>query len=144
MLFIDSHQLSKDLVIQMLIDSNMDFNPPLSESLDLFSYADKLYNHAHFISILEGDKIYGCLAYYLNEKEHFVYISFLWICKDMQRYGWGQKLLDYLLNVIPNSYNKIRLEVVKSNIKALSFYKKNEFVFLEERVTKFLLSKNIL
>ena len=143
MLFIDYHQLSKDLVIQMLIDSNMDFNPPLSKYLDLYSYADKLYNHAHFISLLEGDKIYGCLAYYLNDKEHFVYITFLWISEVIQRNGWGKKMFNDLQSQTVGSFNEIRLEVTKINSKALSFYLNNGFKIEEDREKKYLLKKLI-
>lgn len=143
MLFIDYHQLSKDLVIQMLIDSDMDFNPPLSEYLDLSCYADKLYNHAHFISLLEGDKIYGCLAYYLNDKEHFVYITFLWISEVIQRNGWGKKMFNDLQSQTVGSFNEIRLEVTKINSKALSFYLKNGFKIEEDRGNKYLLKKLI-
>ena len=121
----------------------MDFNPPLSEYLDLYSYADKLYNHAHFISLLEGDKIYGCLAYYLNDKEHFVYITFLWISEVIQRNGWGKKMFNDLQSQTVGSFNEIRLEVTKINSKALSFYLNNGFKIEEDREKKYLLKKLI-
>ena len=121
----------------------MDFNPPLSESLDIYSYADKLYNHAHFISLLECDKIYGCLAYYLNDTEHFVYITFLWISEVIQRNGWGKKMFKYLQSLTIGSFNEIRLEVTKMNSKALSFYLNIGFNIDEDREKKYLLKKLI-
>ena len=141
MIIIKEASLSKEVILRVLLDSNQDFTPPLSLSLDLNLYAEKLSNHAVFIVLKDNDNILGCLAFYTNAIENFVYVPYFWISHEKQKDGWGRKLLTYLVNITNSRYKEIRLEEVKNNFNAFSFYKKNNFNVIEDRNSKYLLSR---
>ena len=125
-------------VLQILNQGENDFHPPLSQSIDIVSYADKLSTYADFVTIWDGDSIVGCIAYYSNDKGKYIYISHFWVNGKFQHRHYGQRMLEALIDSNSKKYNEIRLEVVKDN-PAFFFYQKKGFVIQEDRGSKLLL-----
>ena len=58
------------------------------------------------------------------------YIAGIFIKKEYQREGIGNKLIDY----IKSKYENITLDVYNKNEKALNFYYKNNFKILDSKI----------
>ena len=77
------------------------------------------------VGILIGDKI-------KNDKDYDLELHILFVSKDQRRKQIATKLLNYVeTNII--KFSKIFIEVAEDNVDAISFYKKNNFVFLNFR-----------
>lgn len=141
---IENKNLSYGCVINTLKKVNELFTPPLSESVDIEQFADKLSKRADFaICYLQG-KPSGFTAYYLNSAARQIYITLICVDRDFQSHGIGGKLIGHLKNIASvKGYTSIALEVNKANIKAYHFYKKLGFKEREDRGEKFLMIKEL-
>lgn len=137
-----STKLSFQVILEFLRRGDDDFHPSLSQSIDILSYAKKLSKYANFVIVKEGDTIVGCIAYYTNNEERFIYISHYWVSSKYQHNHYGQKMLETLIADDKVKYNEVRLEVLKDN-PAFLFYKKNGFEIKENRENKYLLALSL-
>ena len=87
------------------------------------------------VGLLIGDAI-------KNDKDYDLELHILFVSKDQRRKQIGTKLLNYVeTNVI--KFSKIFIEVAEDNLDAISFYKKNNFVFLNFRHNYYKYNKNV-
>lgn len=114
---------------------------PLHEGLDFISYSEKLSKNAHFILILENDKMMAFLAYYLNDENHFAYVPQVVVHREGRHKGLGHKMFAALEESLDSNYDTIQLEVLKSNRNARKFYEREGFTDKEERNERILLVK---
>jgi len=77
------------------------------------------------VGILIGDKI-------KNDKDYDLELHILFVSKDLRRKQIATKLLNYVETNNIN-FSKIFIEVAEDNVDAISFYQKNNFVFLNFR-----------
>ena len=77
------------------------------------------------VGILIGDKI-------KNDKDYDLELHILFVSKDLRRKKIATKLLNYVETNNIN-FSKIFIEVAEDNVDAISFYQKNNFVFLNFR-----------
>ncbi len=120
---------------------DQEFQPSLSQTMDLKKYAQKLSEKAQFVLALDKGEMAGFVAYYLNDDGHFIYVPLIWVSKVYQRKGIGQNLIGHLSELALIGYSSICLEVLKTNTTALAFYKNEKFEEEEDRGEKFLLKK---
>ncbi len=67
-----------------------------------------------------------------NDKDYDLELHILFVLKEQRRKQIATKLLNYIeTNVI--KFSQIFIEVAEDNLDAISFYKKNNFVFLNFR-----------
>ena len=79
----------------------------------------------NLVGLLIGDTI-------KNDKDYDLELHILLVSKDQRRKQIATKLLNYVeTNII--KFSKIFIEVAEDNVDAISFYKKNNFVFLNFR-----------
>jgi len=79
----------------------------------------------NLVGLLIGDKI-------KNNKDYDLELHILFVSKEQRRKQIATKLLNYVeTNLI--KFSKIFIEVAEDNVDAISFYKKNNFVFLNFR-----------
>ena len=77
------------------------------------------------VGLLIGDTI-------KNNKDYDLELHILFVLKEQRRKQIATKLLNYVeTNVI--KFSQIFIEVAEDNLDAISFYKKNNFVFLNFR-----------
>ena len=89
------------------------------------NYSLGYYKANNLIGLLIGDKI-------KNDKDYDLELHILFVSKDQRRKQIATKLLNYVeTNVI--RFSQIFIEVAEDNLDAISFYKKNNFVFLNFR-----------
>lgn len=137
-------KLSYDECKNLLLEGQYDFYDNGIPQQRLHMRSRKLSQYAHFILVLQNGKTVGCVAYYLNSENSFVYVSYLWVCKTMRRKGIGKLIIDEIISLYKKEYKQILLEVTISR-PAYSFYKKNGFIPVEYRENnqRLLMSKSI-
>lgn len=76
----------------------------------------------------------GYVAFYANDLDNqCAYISHIGVCREMQGKQIGSKLMEICLKEAELcGMRKIRLEVLKTNTKAISFYEKWRFEYESE------------
>lgn len=75
----------------------------------------------------------GWMKLYNNEDQKRFYVSSHYVLPDYQGFGIGRKLLEAAESLAGKmNYDRIWLGVMKDNIKALNWYKKIGFYFIEE------------
>lgn len=129
--------------LQLMKKASKLFTPPISEVIDIEEYSHKLYSRASFAVCWEVGKIKAFTAYYKNKEARQLYVSLICVAEDFQRRGLGRRMLDMLASLKKESFSSICLEVVKTNKKAYTFYKKYGFVEQEDRGLKLLMQKKL-
>ena len=124
---IDEFHIKKEIVEEC----DGTFIDGITARSDYDEILNKIDKYAIFISATVSGKYVGYAAVYANDIEHDIaYITMIGVIQVMQGLKIGRKLLDKCIEVSKvRGMKKIRLEVLKENIKALEFYKHNGFVF---------------
>ena len=89
------------------------------------NYSLGYFKANNLVGLLVGDAI-------KNDKDYDLELHILFVSKDQRRKQIATKLLNYIeTNII--KFSQIFIEVAEDNLDAISFYKKNNFVFLNFR-----------
>ena len=89
------------------------------------NYSLGYFKANNLVGLLIGDAI-------KNDKDYELELHILFVSKDQRRKQIATKLLNYVeTNII--KFSQIFIEVAEDNVDAISFYKKNNFVFLNLR-----------
>ena len=89
------------------------------------NYSLGYFEDNNLVGVLIGDTI-------KNDKEYDLELHILFVSKDQRRKQIATELLNYVeTNII--KFSQIFIEVAEDNLDAISFYKKNNFVFLNFR-----------
>ena len=89
------------------------------------NYSIGYYEANNLAGVLVGDTI-------KNDKDYDLELHILFVSKDLRRKQIATKLLNYVETNNIN-FSKIFIEVAEDNVDAISFYQKNNFVFLNFR-----------
>lgn len=110
------------------IENGLRINIPMED------YIDKLLEFSTLITYQESHQIVGLIAYYKNDPEKKdSFLTMLLIDEASRNKKIGQKLLDFALSdLVNNNFKNMNLEVLKSNKRAIEFYKKNKFIIQSE------------
>ena len=108
-----------------------EFTPSLDTYVNLTQYSEKIYLHADRFERFENNKLIGLIAIYDNPEKSYGYITNVSVEGKYQGVGISSSLLKECINYFRNKgFCKINLQVYKTNKKAISFYKKNNFKVL--------------
>ena len=89
------------------------------------NYSLGYFKANNLVGLLIGDAI-------KNDKDYDLELHILFVSKDQRRKQIATKLLNYVeTNII--KFSQIFIEVAEDNLDAISFYQKNNFVFLNFR-----------
>lgn len=121
---------SEHEVLGHLSACNDSYVPPLSRKTDLISYSKKIVEKAITFEAWNENELAGLIAAYFNDGEkHAGYITNVSVLPEFSGKGIGSELLSRCIDhAIKGNYREIRLEVNKANTKAISLYRKNDFV----------------
>jgi ribosomal protein S18 acetylase RimI-like enzyme len=129
-------QITNLFEIREIIEQfNNVFKPSLSERISsLNAYADKLHENSIFISVKKQDEVVGFASFYANDIANcMAYLTQLAVLSEFQKKKLGKLLLDSCIKIsLQNGMTKMKLEVYNDNSRAIDFYKKSGFVFLED------------
>ena len=89
------------------------------------NYSLGYFKANNLVGLLIGDAI-------KNDKDYDLELHILFVSKDQRRKQIATKLLNYVETNIIN-FSQIFIEVAEDNLDAISFYQKNNFVFLNFR-----------
>ena len=138
--FLTNKRLDLTSVRNLLERFDNAFTPPLHLGLDFEQYSTKLSENAHFILAEQDNQPIGFIAYYLNEEGKFIYVPFTAVHPTGRHKHIGHTMFSYLKGLLGDSYQFIRLEVLKNNVNARRFYEREGFCISEDRGEKFLLT----
>lgn len=126
--------------------TNYDFDPPLSQSIDIDKMVEKWSKYAKFLTLYnEDNELAALVVFYENKEERFLYVPHFVVRAPFRHQGVGHACIKYLLEAEKeDGYNALRLEVLKTNDNAIQFYHKEGLGLKEERENTYLLEKSIL
>lgn len=109
------------------------------------NYTEKIFKNATILEYVEEAELKGFIAYYANDYHSKVgYLTMILVEKNFQGNGIGRMLLDFSIrDLINKGFIFYKLEVLKLNTKAISFYKRIGFLIEEDRGELYLMSLNL-
>lgn len=130
----------------LVFATNYDFDPPLSQSLDIDMMAEKWSKYAKFLTLHnENKELVALVVFYENKEERLLYIPHFVVRAPFRHNGVGHACIEYLLEAEKTEgFKSLRLEVLRINGNAIQFYHKEGFELKEERKYSYLLEKLIL
>jgi len=132
----------KEDLIQFL-EKNNTRAKGLAITISIVDYVDKLLNNANIIVHIENNQLVGVMAYYANNAA-YGFLTLALINENYQGKGIGKRLLQYSINDLQFKKIKIfKLEVLKSNEKAIQFYKKLNFNIVQEKSEFFIMERQL-
>ena len=119
---------SSEEIALFLRDNATAFNPPFDRSVDIVSYAQKLFDYAVRFELRNEGRIVALLASYINTEGCMAYVPYVCVEKIYSGCHFGQRLLEELYRYCQNKgVESIRLEVRQNNVRAVDFYEKQGF-----------------
>ena len=116
-------------VLLFLLETDKEFQHPLSEKVNLEEYACKLSQYSCFSYCIEQGEMIGMISCYTNRPPEG-YISNVCVKSKYRGQGVFGNMLERLLKeVAVVGVDKIRLEVDEDNVNAQKVYMKKGFVF---------------
>lgn len=106
-----------------------DFMPPLSDRVEIGSYARKIANKATRFEAWAGDDLVGLVAAYCNDSERRVaYITSVSVLRGWLGRGIASRLMERCICYVKGlRYESIALDVDQDNVAALRLYGKQGF-----------------
>lgn len=119
------------------------FSPPFASRVDVAAYAMKIRRYAHTYELWNAGTLDALMAVYANPDMEQVYVTYLCAAgAESATRSIGSLLLNRA-KAYPLPYRYVRLEVSKSNVRALRFYRKHMFEVEEDRGEKYLMVLSI-
>lgn len=110
---------------------------PVLESGDEYIalMSEKFEKYSVFIIIKEMQNVVGFAAFYCNDLlTKRAFLSMIAVNEQYDGKGYGKLLINEVLKICRNKkMNELELEVNKSNIHAIEFYKRNGFSYIEKQ-----------
>lgn len=124
--------LTFEQVLAFLLDTDKEFQHPLSEKVNLEEYARKLSLCSSFSYCIGQDEIIGMISCYTNQPPEG-YISNVCVKSAYQGQGVFSKLLDELIEKTSTlGIKRLKLEVNDDNENAIRIYEKRGFHTVEK------------
>ncbi len=118
----------------LLEEIDADFEPPLSSSLSLNEYAQKMHKNATIFSVHEEGRLVAAMAVYSNDPGRDVaFGTMLAVSKTHRIYGLGPNLIKTTVDYLKKkSFKFFRLEIYKTNPRVITLYKRLKFSVASE------------
>lgn len=133
-------RLSYMEVLNILNASEHDYEPVLSQLIDIDACARKWSENAWFLLGKEANEIASVLVFYKNDVTRSLYVTHFSVSTKFRHGGVGHKTLEALTSEYTSNYQYIDLEAEKIG-KAYMFYIREGFSLKEDRKNKALLTK---
>lgn len=134
----------KDAIKQMVLrQPHIKKTILINSSID--TYIDKIFNFSTIIPYYNSSCLKGFIAYYSNDVlNKDAYLTMLIINKKNKGEGFGKLLLNTSITDLRNlGFSDYRLEVEKTNLDAIEFYKNEGFNIEDERESFYLMKLNL-
>ena len=126
---------SYDLVRHFLQKCDMSFQVPLSQRVDIDSYARKILDHSYIFLAKENCRTVGLASFYINDfLNRAAYLSLLCVDCNYYRRGIARSLVKLGLDKVREmQMSVVKVEVFKENIAAMNLYKSLGFTILANK-----------
>jgi ribosomal-protein-alanine N-acetyltransferase len=142
-----AHKLaSKNSILTHLNECNYSFIPPLSETVNLDQYSDKISSHAETFEVWTKERLISLVAAYLNDFEKKVgFITNVSTSPEYSGNGLAQKLLKNCIDHAKKlGFISLLLQVHCENTSAINLYKKFNFVAGDFKTNQITMSLDLL
>jgi len=120
----------KDILTNLQI-CDEDFNPPLSQRVNLEEYAQKIFQHAVTFEAWSNQNLIGLVAAYLDPPLGF--ITNVSVVNDFKRQNIASALVYRCIEfALKENVKSINLEVNKASVAAIKLYNKFNFKTINE------------
>lgn len=129
-------------VFNLLSRIENEYIPPLTEQIqNMEVYIRKIVTYADTFIAIEGNYDVGILSIYCNDTlNKKAFITTIGIDSKYKRQGIAKQLLLMAIKYVKqNKFKAIELEVNKTNLIAIYFYKKNGFLINEESTNSYFM-----
>ncbi len=115
-----------DKVLEIWLNVNINAHSFIDKNyyINNFNYVKEALLSANIFVYEENNEILGFIG--LNDS----YVEGIFVKENSQNKGIGAILINYIKNL----YDNLTLKVYKKNIKAINFYKKQNFIVLKENL----------
>ncbi len=122
------------------------FGPPLSQRVDIAEYSKKIFDKAITFEAWHGKDLIGLVAAYFNDASGSAgFITNVSITSDYMGKGIATDLMSSCLSYARQcGFKNINLEVLNTNLQAISLYKKFGFKETGTRDNTILMNLNKL
>lgn len=135
-------RLSYMEVLNILNASEHDYEPVLSQLIDIDACARKWSEKAWFLIGKDVNDIASVLVFYKNDVVGVLYIAHFSVSAKYRHRRIGHAMLSILIEQYKDEYKSIELEAKKDSV-AHAFYIREGFEYIEDRGTKVYLAKQI-
>ncbi|WPU24867.1 GNAT family N-acetyltransferase [Cedecea neteri] len=126
---------SRDKLSQHLKECDLAFSAPLSERVDIISYAQKLHENAICFEAWQGEVLVGLVGIYCQPASEMAFISNVSVLPAHHRQGIGGILLEKSIGYArQQGVLSVKLEVAAKSQSAIALYTK--YGFSSEKTTE--------
>ena len=120
-------------LLSFLKSINNDFNPPLTNKVNLCDYVDKIKKKAKLVYYRStNDKLVGLVVMYCNNEIEFKsYISLVGVLREYRGGGIARKMLKESIDFVKKKHYRV-IGIHSNNSKAINLYKNLGFRIKEE------------
>lgn len=138
-------RINHSLIYQLLMKVDSDFNPPLSLSLDLDEYSKRIASKAILFTCFNDKTLIALCAIYATDNEYLqAYLTLLAVDPAFRGGGVAKKLISEMeAYVLDAGFKYVKLEVYKTNVSALSMYRRFGYEIVEESHNSYFLKKSM-
>ena len=135
-----SHALP-DAITALILDEQARQQDRFVEGVDFETYLAKLGERAELLSVAEGPRCRGFVAYYANDQAaKQAFITLVLVAPEDRGLGLGRSLVTCVLDIVKRrGFTSCRLEVAADNTAAHAMYRQLGFHTVEHRAGKDLL-----
>ena len=128
--------------IKFLIEKHNDVSEGVIIKIGINDYILKIANFATVIPYYNNSNLKGFIAYYANDKlKKNAYLTMIIIDNESRGEGLGKLLLESSISdLVQQGFINYKLEVLKSNYKAIKMYEKFGFKIEEDRLELWLMN----
>ncbi|PKM11094.1 MAG: GNAT family N-acetyltransferase [Gammaproteobacteria bacterium HGW-Gammaproteobacteria-3] len=118
------------VIAKHLASCDSGFSQPLSQRVEIESYAQKIADKAVRFETWLGSTLIGLVAVYCNDDERRIaYITSVSVLEEWRGQGIASQLLKWCIRHVKElDLDHIELEVDRSNIDAIKLYEKMGFI----------------
>jgi ribosomal protein S18 acetylase RimI-like enzyme len=124
-----------DAIKRMILDEHESQQNQFIDAPDLGAYIQKLNAHAEILSLTEGERCRGFVAYYCNDRStRQAYITLVLVAPEDRGTGLGKALVQGVLEICRGrGFATCRLEVRADNVAASATYRALGFMPIGSR-----------
>lgn len=142
-MLISIESLPQPVVFELITTLDLELACRLTQSVELREYSAKLSRYARFVVAYTEEKIVGLIAFYENSSIGELYVPYVCTSVNYRKQGVANSLLNKLIEYADSINYSIALEVLRTNLVAVSLYNKIGFEICGENDRKYSMKRKV-